>query len=104
MKFFAFLLLVCSWRESYAVTDEALVTETVYLDVEVEGPGSPAERIEIGLFGATSPKTVRNFVALATHEVRQLFGTGDPTYHKRFSRRMVTDTVGPSSIGLSTTS
>lgn len=51
---------------TYAVTDEAIVTETVYLDVEVGG--APAERIEIGLFGATSPKTVRNFVALATHE------------------------------------
>ena len=101
MKFFALLLLVSSWRASYAVTDEAIVTETVYLDVEVGG--APAERIEIGLFGATSPKTVRNFVALATHEVRQPFGRGGHPYHKP-SRRKVTATVGPSFIVLSTTS
>ena len=43
------------------------MTEKVYLDIEVEG--APAERVVIGLFGATSPKTVRNFVALANHEV-----------------------------------
>ena len=68
MKSVIILLLVSSWQSSYAVTDEALVTETVYLDIEVAG--DPAERVEIGLFGATSPKTVRNFVALATHEVK----------------------------------
>lgn len=47
--------------------DDALVTEKVFLDLEVEG--SPAGRVVIGLFGATAPKTVRNFVALANHEV-----------------------------------
>lgn len=64
------VLLISSWQSSYAVTDEALVTETVYLDIEVGS--APAERVEVGLFGATSPKTVRNFVALATHEVRHI--------------------------------
>lgn len=53
---------------SWALTEEAVVTEMVYLDLEIEG--APAGRVEIGVFGATSPKTVRNFVALATHEVR----------------------------------
>ena len=45
----------------------ALVTEKVYLDLELEGEF--AGRVVIGLFGSTSPKTVRNFVGLANHEV-----------------------------------
>ena len=45
----------------------ALVTEKVYLDLQVEGQF--AGRVVIGLFGTTSPKTVRNFVGLADHEV-----------------------------------
>ena len=49
------------------LVEDALVTEKVYLDIEVEG--TPPSRVIIGLFGATSPKTVRNFVALANHEV-----------------------------------
>ena len=49
------------------LVEDALVTEKVYLDIEVEG--APPARVIIGLFGATSPKTVRNFVALAKHEV-----------------------------------
>ncbi len=53
----------------HGLVEDALVTEKVYLDVEVEG--APPARIIIGLFGATSPKTVRNFVALASHEVLQ---------------------------------
>ncbi len=43
------------------------MTEQVYLDLEIDGEN--AGRIYIGLFGATSPKTVRNFVSLSTHEV-----------------------------------
>ena len=53
-----------------AVTENAVVTERVYLDLEIEGEN--AGRVVIGVFGATSPKTVRNFVALATHEVATL--------------------------------
>lgn len=50
-----------------AEEEGALVTEEVYLDLEIEG--QVAGRVVIGLFGSTSPKTVKNFVALATHEV-----------------------------------
>lgn len=46
--------------------EEALVTEKVYLDLEI---GDYKGRIIIGLFGSTAPKTVRNFVGLANHEV-----------------------------------
>lgn len=42
----------------------------VYFDVEFENAdGKQKGRIEIGLFGKTVPKTVKNFVALATGEV-----------------------------------
>lgn len=54
-----------------AITESAIVTEKIYLDLEIEGEA--AGRVVIGLFGATAPKTVRNFVALATHEVRAQF-------------------------------
>jgi hypothetical protein len=40
----------------------------VFLDVTIGG--EKAGRIVIGLFGEVVPKTVRNFVALATHEVK----------------------------------
>ena len=55
-----------------AIAEEegALVTEKVYLDLEIEG--QVAGRVEIGLFGSTSPKTVKNFVALVNHEVSSI--------------------------------
>ena len=63
-------LLVVLFGEGQSLVEDALVTEKVYLDLEVEG--APPARVVIGLFGATSPKTVRNFVALANHEVMVL--------------------------------
>ncbi len=36
---------------------------------DVEHGGEKMGRIEIGLFGDVVPKTVKNFVSLATHEV-----------------------------------
>lgn len=62
------LLLACLSTVAHSLVEDALVTEKVYLDLEVEG--AAPERLVIGLFGATSPKTVRNFVSLANHEVR----------------------------------
>ncbi|XP_042911223.1 peptidyl-prolyl cis-trans isomerase 5 [Parasteatoda tepidariorum] len=40
------------------------VTDIVYFDVTIGG--EPAGRIEIGLFGKTVPKTVKNFAELCT--------------------------------------
>lgn len=65
-----YFLVVCASQAAWSLVEDALVTEKVYLDLAVEG--APAERIIIGLFGATSPKTVRNFVSLANHEVTSL--------------------------------
>ncbi|CAB3377714.1 Hypothetical predicted protein [Cloeon dipterum] len=45
------------------------VTDKVWFDIEIGG--QPAGRIEIGLFGGTVPKTVRNFVELAQKDVGQ---------------------------------
>lgn len=40
------------------------VTDIVYFDITIGG--EPAGRIEMGLFGKTVPRTVKNFVELAT--------------------------------------
>ncbi|CAL1280515.1 unnamed protein product [Larinioides sclopetarius] len=50
------------------------VTDIVYFDITIGG--EPAGRIEIGLFGKTVPKTVKNFVELATkHETEGYKGS-----------------------------
>ena len=68
----AFLLIVLSLQLhvqlSASITEEALVTDLVYLDIDVGG--KEIGKIVIGLFGATTPKTVQNFISLAKHEVR----------------------------------
>lgn len=46
--------------------DDATVTKKVEFDVEIGG--YKAGKIILGLFGNTAPKTVTNFVALASHE------------------------------------
>ena len=68
MKLQVVCILFCFLLELVpAEIDPATVTEKVYLDINF---GNKYEgRIVIGVFGATAPKTVRNFVALATHEV-----------------------------------
>lgn len=43
----------------------------MYFDITIGG--EKAGRIVIGLFGEVVPKTVRNFVALANHEVCALY-------------------------------
>ena len=50
-----------------SITNDPLVTDLVYLDMDIAG--KEVGRIVIGLFGATSPKTVQNFISLANHEV-----------------------------------
>lgn len=56
---------------SASITEEALVTDLVYLDIDIGGKN--AGQIIIGLFGATTPKTVQNFISLAKQEVSSVF-------------------------------
>ena len=55
------------FAQEFDLAEDAVVTEQVYLDIAI-GEEEP-KRVVIGLFGAMTPKTVRNFVALANHEV-----------------------------------
>merc|ERR1712121_77724 len=55
-----------------------IVTHKVFFDVTI---GNEAlDRIEIGLFGRTGPKTVENFVGLAKHE--KGFGYKNSKFHR----------------------
>lgn len=77
--------------------DPATVTEKVYLDINF---GNKYQgRIVIGLFGATAPKTVRNFVALATHEVGMKYKTTTQLCTRDLSYSMVMVTVAVHFIG-----
>jgi len=62
------LYLVCSLVIAVCGNDTSKtkgpkVTDIVFFDINIGG--QPAGRIEIGLFGKTVPKTVKNFVELA---------------------------------------
>lgn len=58
--------------------DKTTVTKIVYFDLAEDG--IPIGRIEIGLFGNTVPKTVRNFYELTTHT--RGFGYKDSIFHR----------------------
>jgi hypothetical protein len=45
---------------------DAPISDTVYFDMTIDG--EPAGRIEIGLYGSITPKTVENFKQLCTGE------------------------------------
>ena len=54
------------------------MTQVVYFDVTIDGV--QAGRIEIGVFGDVVPKTVRNFVELATGQ--NGFGYEGSSFHR----------------------
>lgn len=43
---------------------EADITDTVYFDITMDG--EPLERVKLGLYGSTVPKTVENFKQLCS--------------------------------------
>ena len=70
VKMIFFVLAVCSINAlviHVSADSDTLVTSKVYLDISIGK--EPKGRIVIGLFGNTVPKTVKNFKALASHEV-----------------------------------
>ncbi|XP_054756695.1 peptidyl-prolyl cis-trans isomerase B-like [Lytechinus pictus] len=73
-----YLLLPAGAKGDKQSKKDLLVTDKVYFDItiggEVEG------RIVIGLFGKVVPKTVKNFVGLATHE--QGYGYKGSKFHR----------------------
>jgi len=70
---FGFTLLIAQ------VASEAVVTNKVFFDVEIEG--GEKGRIVLGLFGDTVPKTVENFRALCTGE-KGTGKSGKPLHYK----------------------
>ncbi|KAF8795701.1 peptidyl-prolyl cis-trans isomerase B-like [Argiope bruennichi] len=66
------------------------VTDIVYFDITIGG--EPAGRIEIGLFGKTVPKTVKNFVELATkHQTEASSGDKLVGYKGSVFHRVIKD-------------
>ncbi|RLU27306.1 hypothetical protein DMN91_001107, partial [Ooceraea biroi] len=63
MKLLLFLGLVATVSCANNVANGPKVTDKVWFDIKIGG--TSAGRIEIGLFGKTVPKTVKNFVELA---------------------------------------
>ena len=60
------------------VTPKAKVTERVYFDIMIDG--AHAGRIVMGLYGEVAPKTVENFVALATN--KNGYGYKNSIFHR----------------------
>lgn len=57
---------------------EAPITDTVYFDITING--EPAGRMEMGLYGSTTPKTCENFKQLCTGQPG--FGYKGSKFHR----------------------
>ncbi|GFY44285.1 peptidyl-prolyl cis-trans isomerase B [Trichonephila inaurata madagascariensis] len=88
---FLIICLIVCYSGSHAASEDKKpkgpkVTDKVYFDITVGG--EPLGRIEIGLFGKTVPKTVKNFVELCTkHKTEaasedKLVGYKGSTFHR----------------------
>lgn len=76
VSFVVFFLSFTS--ESEAKKSGPIVTKKVFFDIKIGS--EDVGRIEIGLFGKSVPKTVENFVALATGE--KGFGYKGSKFHR----------------------
>jgi len=75
------LVIVCNAVPSQGDADTT-VTNKVFFDITIDG--KDAGTIVLGLFGLTTPKTVKNFVAIAT-------GSGDFSYEGTSFHRVIRD-------------
>jgi len=64
---------------AFSSASDTLVTSKVFLDISIGG--KPIGRIVIGLFGRTSPKTVKNFETIAAGTVNGLTYKG-ASFHR----------------------
>ena len=74
----ALLLLGVNGADAKKKKKGPKITHTVFFDVAIAG--EPAGRIEMGLYGKTTPKTAENFRALATGE--KGFGFKGSSFHR----------------------
>jgi len=72
------VIMVLMPKKAESKGDGPKVTDVVFFDITIGG--KDMGRIEIGLFGGTVPKTVKNFVQLATGE--KGFGYEDSKFHR----------------------
>jgi peptidyl-prolyl cis-trans isomerase B (cyclophilin B) len=94
LYFLCYLVLVVYGNEqNKAKTKGPKVTDIVFFDISIGG--ELAGRIEIGLFGKTVPKTVKNFVELASRHEKEpstdgkLVGYKGSTFHRVINDFMI---------------